>query len=499
MAAEWEEEFDVEVEFPKFLGEVVDRTETILENFDTEAAETQAEVLDQTISLLRSMKECCNLDPRDKENLDSIDGALVDVLSVLRRRTITPSSVAANSVTIEREKGKNPGRPSLKIPVEMLEELRGLGFTWTRIAEMLGVSRWTVHRRVAEYGLQDMRGFDDLPDERLDRIIQDYINNHGSASGCNIIAGYLKSIGLRIQRWRVRERLANLDPENNALRWGATIQRRKYQVSWPNSLWHLDGHHSLIRWKLVIHGCIDGFSRRIIFLSCSPNNRAETVLGLFLSAVERGGDLWPSRVDYGVENVLVCGKMVQVRGEGRGSYIAGPSTHNQRIERLWRDVFRCVSHLFYYTFYGMESSGILDTDDPLHLFTLHLVFLPRINQALGQFTDAFNHHNVRTERNWSPHQMWLNGMMHHDNPLSNGGLDEEPAYDLECYGDDPDGPTPLQSDNNVVVEEVDLGENDTLQSFVLERVDPLRESPHMGIDIFQEALELLKAKLVTNH
>ena len=106
MAAEWEEEFHVEVEFPKFLGEVVDRTETIFENFDTEAAETQAEVLDQTISLLRSMKECCNLDPRDKENLDSIDGALVDVLSVLCRRTITPSSVAADSVTIEREKGK---------------------------------------------------------------------------------------------------------------------------------------------------------------------------------------------------------------------------------------------------------------------------------------------------------------------------------------------------------------------------------------------------------
>ena len=63
---------------------------------------------------------------------------------------------------------------------------------------MLAVSRWTVHRRVAGYGLQDMRGFDVLPDERLDRIIQDYINNHGSASGCNIIAGYLKSVGLRI-------------------------------------------------------------------------------------------------------------------------------------------------------------------------------------------------------------------------------------------------------------------------------------------------------------
>ena len=65
---------------------------------------------------------------------------------------------------------------------------------------MLGVARWTVHRRVAEYGLQDMRGFDDLPDERLHRIIQYYTNNHGSASGCNVIAANLKSIGLRIQR-----------------------------------------------------------------------------------------------------------------------------------------------------------------------------------------------------------------------------------------------------------------------------------------------------------
>ena len=106
MAAEWEEEFDIEVEFPKFLGEVVDRTETIFENFDTGAAEKRAEVLDKTISLLRSMKECCNLDTRDKEKLDSIAGALVDVFNVLRRRTISPSTVAADSGTIDRETGK---------------------------------------------------------------------------------------------------------------------------------------------------------------------------------------------------------------------------------------------------------------------------------------------------------------------------------------------------------------------------------------------------------
>lgn len=155
---------------------------------------------------------------------------------------------------------------------------------------MLGVSRWTTHRPVGEYSLQDMKGFDDLPDEGVDWInwiIQDYINKRGNVSGCNVIASNLKSIGLWIQSQRVRERLAKLDPENNALRWGATIQHRKYQVPSLNSLWHLDGHHSLIRWKPVIHGCIDGFSRRIIFLLCCPNNRYKTVLGLFLNAVER--------------------------------------------------------------------------------------------------------------------------------------------------------------------------------------------------------------------
>jgi len=60
------------------------------------------------------------------------------------------------------------------------------------------------------------------------------------------------------------------------------------------------------------------------------------------------------------------------------------------------------------------------------------------------------------------------------------------------------GPNPLHGENNAVVEEVDQGENDKLQSFVLERVDPLRESPHTGVDIFHEGLELLKVQLVTN-
>ena len=121
----------------------------------------------------------------------------------------------------------------------------------------------------------------------------------------------------------------------------------------------MDGLHKLIKWRFVTHGGIDRYSRTVVFLKCSDNNQASTVFTLFSDAVESHG--LPSRIrtDLGGGNVEVWRYMVEQHAS-RHAVITGPSAHNERIERLWRDVYRCVGVVFADTFRALEADDHLD-------------------------------------------------------------------------------------------------------------------------------------------
>lgn len=177
-----------------------------------------------------------------------------------------------------------PGRPSYNIAEEQLEFLVEHGFTTPQIADMLGVSIRTVTRRLSTFGLQHRRAFSVIPNPILDIAVVSILRQFPNC-GYRMIQAHLQSLGLVVQRYRVREALARVDPIGTALRWSTTIPRRTYRVACPNALWHIDSNLTLSRWGLVIHGCIDGYSRLVTYLRCATNNRANTVLLNFLNAI----------------------------------------------------------------------------------------------------------------------------------------------------------------------------------------------------------------------
>ena len=80
------------------------------------------------------------------------------------------------------------------------------------------------------------------------------------------------------------------------------------------------------------------------------------------------------RSDHGRKNIEVWRFVVEQHGSA-SSVIPGSSTHNERIERLWRDVDRCVVSIFYEMFFSLENEGKLNEIDLYcRLFTTHYFF-----------------------------------------------------------------------------------------------------------------------------
>ena len=149
----------------------------------------------------------------------------------------------------------------------------------------------------------------------MDSINEAITNVESELRGSGRSAGYramhqrlIIKYGQRINRESVRLILKALDPEGVEDRSRRRLRRRKYRAKGPNYIWHLDGYDKLKPFGFCVHGAIDGYSRRILWLEVGTTNNDPSVIAQYFITCVRGVGSAPRiiRADYGTENVNVA-------------------------------------------------------------------------------------------------------------------------------------------------------------------------------------------------
>lgn len=303
----------------------------------------------------------------------------------------------------------------MDINYDQVYEYRKVFFKWIQISKMLNVdinhlNRWRKSNNFIE-------PFRHLTDEEVNEIIANFIITNKD-QGDRMARSHIRSMNLYCTKEQIRSAFILLDPERRAARRLGNftlIPRQQYFSKGPLHVWHMDGNHKLniSKFRIIIHGAIDGHSRALIFLTCSNNNSSKQVLNSFVKGVHANnlinGKLpYTIRFDKGLENVLVADLMICLRGEGNQAVLTGKSVHNQRIERIWLDVRKNVIKYIEELFIDMENDEtiLLDRYDDKHLFILHYLFIPHINEKLNIFMTDWNNHMI-SDINYSPSQILL--------------------------------------------------------------------------------------------
>jgi len=211
------------------------------------------------------------------------------------------------------------------------------------------------------------------------------------------------STNMHVTQDTVRRILCIIDPEGVRLRGRHRLRRRQYQNRGPNFCIHVDGYDKLKPYGFAIHGAIDGFSRRILWLEASySNNDPMIIAGYYLNYVKCIGAV-PRlvRADAGTENVLLRDLQTALRFDdmdsmsGSNSYQTGRSTSNQRIERFWGNLRVGFTVYWRNLFRDMVDLGMLRIDDQVHVELLRFCFMNLIQRDLDTFTNLWNSHRIR--------------------------------------------------------------------------------------------------------
>jgi len=145
-------------------------------------------------------------------------------------------------------------------------------------------------------------------------------------------------IAMVIVRRDLRLHLQMKNPDGNELQRQSTLRKRgQFIVKGPNCVWSIDGHDKLSRFEFEIYGCIDAYSRYIIWCFMGHYNRTQiSVSKYYLETLCTMGNFSKLiRSDMGRELALLCASHLSLRRTEKPDlpshkpYSFGTSTKNQ--------------------------------------------------------------------------------------------------------------------------------------------------------------------------
>ena len=194
------------------------------------------------------------------------------------------------------------------------------------------ISMRTLKRRLGKIGLFRRKFCSDIVNVTL--FIWEILKTGGESRGYRWIHSECVKSGLVVSQRNVNIILGILDPIGIELRKRRRLRRRRYEAPGPNSVWHVDGFDKLAPYGIYVHGCVDGFSRKVIWMRAySTNKNPAYVARYFIEACEQMGACpVVVRADMGTENTRLCQVQKFLRRNhndpraGDRSFIYGRST-----------------------------------------------------------------------------------------------------------------------------------------------------------------------------
>ncbi|XP_061600124.1 uncharacterized protein LOC133462737 [Cololabis saira] len=293
---------------------------------------------------------------------------------------------------------------------ELIHKYFTEGHTYEIILDLLttkhniSMSLGTLKRRLQDADLTRRTNYTPIATVRA--AISEEIQGSGKLLGYRAMWQTLKQkYSFTVRRCDVMHLMGELDPLGKEKRSRRKFVRRSYHSNGPNEVWHVDGYDKLKPFGIAISGCIDGFSRKVLWLKCGKSNNDPRVIAQnYIECVAEFG-VCPMRLrtDCGTENGLMAALHCSLRSEhtdefaGAKSHMYGTSTSNQRIESWW-SYFRKQRSQFWMDLFSDLRERHLFNGSYEHTNLLRYCFLDVLQKELNEYKQQWNTHIIRPVR-----------------------------------------------------------------------------------------------------